>query len=159
MVSLERCSESKLEPTDDALHGEQEGPFFSSIQVGLSFPTISSPARRRSRSVHGSHGGNADGTEDQSRTLAHRGYRLLTSGFSAGERRPPVSAYGECVTRGPAAVDARLQSAAAVRLSTAERLRRPKDPTNTIRHIVEVMLREMATLPEAIPWAALLDTS
>jgi hypothetical protein len=40
------------------------------------------------------------------------------------------------------------------------RCRRPKDPTDTIRHIVEVMLREMATLHEPIPWAALLlDTS
>ena len=28
------------------------------------------------------------------------------------------------------------------------RCRRPKDPTDTIRHIVEVMLREVATLPE-----------
>jgi len=39
------------------------------------------------------------------------------------------------------------------------RPRRPKDPTDTIRHIVEVMLRDVATLPEPIPWAALLDTS
>lgn len=39
------------------------------------------------------------------------------------------------------------------------RCRRPKDPTDTIRHIVEVMLRDLATLPEPIPWAALLDTS
>ena len=40
------------------------------------------------------------------------------------------------------------------------RSRRPKDPTDTIRHLVEVMLREMATLPAPIPWAALLlDTS
>jgi hypothetical protein len=36
------------------------------------------------------------------------------------------------------------------------RCRRPKDPTDTIRHIVEVMLREVATLPEPIPWATLL---
>jgi len=36
------------------------------------------------------------------------------------------------------------------------RCRRPKDPTDTIRHIVEVMLRELATLPEPIPWGALL---
>jgi hypothetical protein len=36
------------------------------------------------------------------------------------------------------------------------RCRRPKDPTDTIRHIVEVMLREMATLPAPIPWATLL---
>jgi len=40
------------------------------------------------------------------------------------------------------------------------RSRRPKDPTDTIRHIVEVMLRDLATLREPIPWAAfLLDTS
>ena len=40
------------------------------------------------------------------------------------------------------------------------RCRRPKDPTDTIRHIVEVMLREMALLPEPIPWSTLLlDTS
>lgn len=39
------------------------------------------------------------------------------------------------------------------------RPRRPADPTDTIRHIVEVMLREVATLPEPIPWHALLDTS
>lgn len=36
------------------------------------------------------------------------------------------------------------------------RCRRPKDPTDTIRHVVEVMLREVATLPEPIPWATLL---
>ena len=40
-----------------------------------------------------------------------------------------------------------------------KRPRRPKDPTDTIRHIVEVMLREVATLPAPIPWAALLNTS
>ena len=40
-----------------------------------------------------------------------------------------------------------------------DRCRRPKDPTDTIRHIVEVMLREVATLPEPIPWAALLFNS
>ena len=40
-----------------------------------------------------------------------------------------------------------------------KRPRRPKDPTDTIRHIVEVMLRDMATLPEPIPWSVLLDTS
>jgi hypothetical protein len=40
------------------------------------------------------------------------------------------------------------------------RSRRPKDPTDTIRHIVEVMLREVALLPEPIPWGTLLlDTS
>lgn len=36
------------------------------------------------------------------------------------------------------------------------RSRRPKDPTDTIRNIVEVMLREVATLPAPIPWATLL---
>jgi hypothetical protein len=36
------------------------------------------------------------------------------------------------------------------------RCRRPKDPTNTIRHIVEVMLRDVAALPEPIPWTTLL---
>lgn len=40
-----------------------------------------------------------------------------------------------------------------------KRPRRPKDPTDTIRHIVEVMLRDIATLPEPIPWLELLDTS
>ena len=37
--------------------------------------------------------------------------------------------------------------------------RRPKDPTDTIRHLVELMLREVATLPAPIPWDALLDSS
>lgn len=40
-----------------------------------------------------------------------------------------------------------------------KRPRRPKDPTDTIRHIVEIMLREMATLPEPLLWRALLDSS
>lgn len=40
-----------------------------------------------------------------------------------------------------------------------KRPRRPKDPTETIRHVVEVMLREVATLPDALPWVELLDTS
>jgi hypothetical protein len=40
-----------------------------------------------------------------------------------------------------------------------KRPRRPRDPTDTIRHIVEVMLRDVATLPEPIPWTDLLDTS
>jgi len=40
-----------------------------------------------------------------------------------------------------------------------KRPRRPRDPTNTIRHLVEVMLREVALLPAPIPWATLLDTS
>ena len=40
------------------------------------------------------------------------------------------------------------------------RCRRPKDPSDTIRHLVEVMLREIALLPEPIPWSTLLlDTS
>lgn len=39
------------------------------------------------------------------------------------------------------------------------RERRPKHPTDTIRHLVEVMLREVATLPAPIPWRDLLDTS
>jgi hypothetical protein len=39
------------------------------------------------------------------------------------------------------------------------RERRPKDPTDTIRHLVELMLREVATLPAPIPWDALLDSS
>ncbi len=38
-----------------------------------------------------------------------------------------------------------------------KRPRRPKDPTDTIRHIVEVMLRDVATLPQPIPWGALLE--
>jgi SEC-C motif len=40
-----------------------------------------------------------------------------------------------------------------------KRPRRPKDPTDTIRHIVEIMLREIATLPQPLPWKALLDSS
>jgi hypothetical protein len=36
------------------------------------------------------------------------------------------------------------------------RPRRPKDPTDTIRHVVEVMLRDVATLRLPIPWAELL---
>jgi hypothetical protein len=39
-----------------------------------------------------------------------------------------------------------------------KRPRRPKDPTHTIRHIVEIMLRDVATIPTAIPWLDLLDT-
>lgn len=39
-----------------------------------------------------------------------------------------------------------------------KRPRRPKDPTNTIRHIIEVMQREVATLRKPIPWVDLLDT-
>lgn len=35
--------------------------------------------------------------------------------------------------------------------------RNTKDPTYTIRHIVEVMLRDVATLPQPIAWGALLD--
>jgi hypothetical protein len=40
-----------------------------------------------------------------------------------------------------------------------KRPRRSKDPTDTIRHLVEVMLREVATLLAPIPWAPRLDTS
>lgn len=40
-----------------------------------------------------------------------------------------------------------------------KRPRRPKDPTYTIRHIVEIMLREIATIPEPLPWRALCDSS
>jgi hypothetical protein len=36
------------------------------------------------------------------------------------------------------------------------RSRRPKDPTDTIRNLVEVMLREVGTLSAPIPWATLL---
>ncbi len=36
-----------------------------------------------------------------------------------------------------------------------KRPRRPKDPTLTIRHIVEVMMRDLATLPEPFPWVEL----
>jgi len=40
-----------------------------------------------------------------------------------------------------------------------KRRRDPKDPIDTIRHIVEVMLREIGAIPAPIPWAALADTS
>jgi len=33
-----------------------------------------------------------------------------------------------------------------------KRPRRPKDPTHTIRHIVAAMLRDMAALPQPLPW-------
>ena len=39
-----------------------------------------------------------------------------------------------------------------------KRPRRPKDPTDTIRHIVEVMLRNVATIPEPMCWEALLES-
>jgi hypothetical protein len=39
------------------------------------------------------------------------------------------------------------------------RERHPLHPTDTIRHLVELMLREVATLPAPIPWDALLDSS
>ena len=42
------------------------------------------------------------------------------------------------------------------------RLKRPRvpaDPCDTIRHIVEVMLRDLASIPEPIPWVELADTS
>ena len=44
-------------------------------------------------------------------------------------------------------------------IETLTGCRRPKDPIDTIRHIVEVMLRDVATLPAPIPWATFLDTS
>lgn len=37
-----------------------------------------------------------------------------------------------------------------------KRARRPKDPTDTIRHLVEVMARAMATLSAPIPWQEFL---
>jgi hypothetical protein len=40
-----------------------------------------------------------------------------------------------------------------------KRVRRPKDPTDTIRHLVEVMMREVDGLPAPIPWGSLLNTS
>jgi len=40
-----------------------------------------------------------------------------------------------------------------------KRPRRPKDPTDTIRHLVETMLREIATLPDTLPWRALWNSS
>jgi hypothetical protein len=40
-----------------------------------------------------------------------------------------------------------------------KRRRDPKDPIDTIRHVVEVMLRDLGTIPAPIPWAALADTS
>jgi len=40
-----------------------------------------------------------------------------------------------------------------------KRPRRPKDPTDTIRHIVEVMHRDLGTIPKPLPWIDLLDTS
>jgi hypothetical protein len=39
------------------------------------------------------------------------------------------------------------------------RLRNPADPTDTIRHVVEVMNRNVGAIPAPIPWAALADTS
>ena len=39
-----------------------------------------------------------------------------------------------------------------------KRRRDPKDPIDTIRHIIEVMLREVGAIPAPIPWAALADT-
>lgn len=40
-----------------------------------------------------------------------------------------------------------------------KRARRPKDPTDTIRHIVEVMLRDLGTISNPIQWQALMDSS
>jgi hypothetical protein len=39
------------------------------------------------------------------------------------------------------------------------RPRNPADPTDTIRHVVEVMNRNVGTIPAPTPWAALADTS
>ena len=39
------------------------------------------------------------------------------------------------------------------------RNRDPKDPTDTIRHVVEVMNRNVGAIPAPIPWAALANTS
>ena len=40
-----------------------------------------------------------------------------------------------------------------------KRERRPTDPCDTIRHIVEVMLRDLGAISEPIPWSELADTS
>lgn len=40
-----------------------------------------------------------------------------------------------------------------------KRARRPQDPSDTIRHIVEVMARDLGYIPEPILWPALLDSS
>lgn len=40
-----------------------------------------------------------------------------------------------------------------------KRKRRPKDPCDTIRHIVEVMLRDLGAITKPIPWAVWADTS
>ncbi len=40
-----------------------------------------------------------------------------------------------------------------------KRQRNPKDPTDTIRHIVERMLRDLGSIPMIIPWHDLLDSS
>jgi hypothetical protein len=40
-----------------------------------------------------------------------------------------------------------------------KRQRKPKDPTDTIRHIVEKMLRNLGTIPSPFPWRELLDSS
>ena len=40
-----------------------------------------------------------------------------------------------------------------------KRGRRPTDPCDTIRHIVEVMLRDLGAISEPIPWSELADTS
>jgi len=39
-----------------------------------------------------------------------------------------------------------------------KRLRDPKDPIDTIRHIVEVMSRQISTIDAPVPWRALADT-
>ena len=40
-----------------------------------------------------------------------------------------------------------------------KRQRKPSDPCDTIRHIVEVMLRDLSAIPEPMPWVDLADTS
>lgn len=40
-----------------------------------------------------------------------------------------------------------------------KRARNPKDPTDTIRHIVEVMARDCGALTKPVPWSALVDSS
>lgn len=40
-----------------------------------------------------------------------------------------------------------------------KRQRKPKDPTDTIRHIVEVMKRDIRDLHEPVPWGEVIDTS
>lgn len=39
------------------------------------------------------------------------------------------------------------------------RERQPKDPIDTIRHLVEVMCRDLGAIPAPLPWPALVDSS